>query len=145
MTVSLRLHDFPFYGESLYSATIKKGPLPIFSLSSVQISVWTYTFPLPSMCFLWVSIYSPPVIFPVLPSTSAYSVSTWNTTYIDSFWHFIFIFFPLIQKIYFLHTAYYPYSEVSLFPKSSCSYKKAVILFVGCLVSSNQPSSGMWG
>lgn len=75
--------------ESLYSATIKKGPLPnVFFLSAVQISVWTYTSPL-RMCFLWVSIYSSPVTFPVLSSTSAYSVSTWNTTHLDSFWHFL--------------------------------------------------------
>lgn len=90
MTGFLRLHDFPFYGEPVYSVTTEKGLLPnVFSLSPVQISVWTYTFPLPGMCFFWVSIYSPPVIFPDLPSTSAYLVNTWNTTYIDSFWQFL--------------------------------------------------------
>lgn len=144
MTGSLTLHDFPFYSESFYSETIGKGLLRnVFSLSPVQISVWTYTFPLPSMCFFWVSIYSPPVIFSCSPPNICL-FSKYLEHRLYRFFLAFSIFSPLIQKIYFLCITYYPYSKVSLFPNNSCSYKKAVILFVGCLISSNQPSSGMW-
>lgn len=43
MIGSLRLHDFPFYGEILCSSTIHKGLLlSFYSLYPIQFTVWTF-------------------------------------------------------------------------------------------------------